>query len=121
MVVAYGVGVDAFTKLSATMSSPAKPRNLADVPAGRQERGLRGMRLVTSDAHAGLKTVIGAELTEASWRRRKVHFMRDVLAHVPGDTRAAAFPSTTGGHSSFAFSLTACAGGDLRPRTPRPA
>src|SRR6202521_3352202 len=42
-------------------------------------RGLRGVKLVISDAHEGLKTA--AKVLHASWPRCRVHFMRNVLAH----------------------------------------
>ena len=43
-------------------------------------RGLRGVKLVISDAHEGLKTAI-AKVLNASWQRCRIHFMRNVLAH----------------------------------------
>jgi putative transposase len=43
-------------------------------------RGLRGVKLVISDAHEGLKTAV-ARVLHASWQRCRVHFMRNVLAH----------------------------------------
>ncbi len=46
-------------------------------------RGLSGVRLVTSDAHRGLKGAIGAVLHGASWQRCRVHFMRNALSLVP--------------------------------------
>jgi putative transposase len=46
-------------------------------------RGLNGVKLVISDAHAGLKTAIGAVVQGASWQRCRVHFMRDALGLVP--------------------------------------
>jgi putative transposase len=46
-------------------------------------RGLRGVRLVTSDAHRGLKGAIEAVLVGASWQRCRVHFMRNALSLVP--------------------------------------
>jgi putative transposase len=46
-------------------------------------RGLAGVQLVISDAHAGLKAAIGAVLFGASWQRCRVHFLRNVLAQVP--------------------------------------
>jgi transposase-like protein len=46
-------------------------------------RGLNGVKLVTSDAHAGLKSAIGSVLQGASWQRCRVHFMRDALGLVP--------------------------------------
>ena len=44
-------------------------------------RGLRGVKLVVSDAHEGLKAAIAKVLTGAAWQRCRVHFMRNVLAH----------------------------------------
>jgi putative transposase len=46
-------------------------------------RGLHGVQLVISDAHAGLKHAIEAVLLGASWQRCRVHFLRNVLAQVP--------------------------------------
>jgi len=46
-------------------------------------RGLRGVRIVTSDAHEGLKKAISQVLTGAAWQRCRVHFMRNILAKVP--------------------------------------
>jgi putative transposase len=46
-------------------------------------RGLKGVQLVTSDAHEGLKKALGQVLAGASWQRCRVHFMRNLLAHVP--------------------------------------
>jgi putative transposase len=47
------------------------------------ERGLKGVRLVISDAHAGLTKAIGEIFLGTVWQRCKVHFMRNVLAPVP--------------------------------------
>jgi putative transposase len=46
-------------------------------------RGLSGVRLVTSDAHRGLKGAVEAVLQGASWQRCRVHFMRNALSLVP--------------------------------------
>ena len=43
-------------------------------------RGLRGVKLVISDAHEGLKAAI-TKVLNATWQRCRVHFMRNVLAH----------------------------------------
>ncbi|AVM72876.1 Transposase, Mutator family [Magnetospirillum gryphiswaldense MSR-1] len=40
----------------------------------------RGVKLVVSDAHEGLKAAI-AKVLNATWQRCRVHFMRNVLAH----------------------------------------
>ena len=45
-------------------------------------RGLSGVQLVISDAHQGLKNAIG-QVLGAQWQRCCVHFVRDMLGHVP--------------------------------------
>ncbi len=47
------------------------------------ERGLTGVRLVISDAHAGLVAAIREPLLGAAWQRCRVHFTRNALALVP--------------------------------------
>jgi putative transposase len=46
-------------------------------------RGLRGVRLVTSDSHLGLKQAVAEVLVGATWQRCRVHFVRNALATVP--------------------------------------
>ena len=43
-------------------------------------RGLRGVKLVISDAHEGIKAAV-SKLLCATWQRCRVHFMRNILAH----------------------------------------
>src|ERR1700710_1479831 len=43
-------------------------------------RGLRGVKLVVSDAHEGIKAAV-AKIMTATWQRCRVHFMRNALAH----------------------------------------
>jgi putative transposase len=45
-------------------------------------RGLRGVKLVISDAHEGLKAAI-RRVFGAGWQRCRVHWMRNALAYVP--------------------------------------
>jgi transposase-like protein len=47
------------------------------------ERGLHGMELITSDAHAGLKEARKACFPGVPWQRCRFHLMRNALAHVP--------------------------------------
>lgn len=47
------------------------------------DRGLKGVRLVVSDDHEGIKSAAAAELPGAEWQRCAVHFERNVLSHVP--------------------------------------
>ena len=43
-------------------------------------RGLRGVKLVISDAHESIKTAV-SKVLNATWQRCRVHFMRNALAH----------------------------------------
>src|SRR6187551_2418259 len=43
-------------------------------------RGLRGVKLVVSDGHEGIKAAV-AKVLNATWQRCRVHFMRNALAH----------------------------------------
>ena len=43
-------------------------------------RGLRGVKLVISDAHLGIKAAV-SKVMNATWQRCRVHFMRNALAH----------------------------------------
>jgi putative transposase len=81
VIVAVGVNTDGRREvLGMTVGhSEAEPfwveflRSLA-------RRGLRAVKLVTSDAHEGLKTAV-AKVLGATWQRCRVHFMRNALAY----------------------------------------
>src|SRR5260221_12931299 len=49
---------------------------------GLVKRGLKGVKLVISDAHDGLRLAI-TRVLGATWQRCRVHWMRNALAHVP--------------------------------------
>ena len=50
---------------------------------GLRARGLKGVELVISDAHPGLKDAISSVLRGAAWQRCRTHFMRNLLTQVP--------------------------------------
>ena len=96
VIVAVGVNTDGRREvLGMTVGhSEAEPfwveflRSLA-------RRGLRGVKLVISDAHQGLKNA-AARVLGATWQRCRVHTMRNLLAHAgrQGQRLAAAFIGT---------------------------
>ena len=47
------------------------------------ERGLHGVKLITSDAHAGLKEARQACFHGVPWQRCQFHLLRKALEHVP--------------------------------------
>jgi transposase-like protein len=55
---------------------------------GLKKRGLKDVWLCISDCHPGIKAAIGRCFLGASWQRCKVHFMRNILAHVPHKDKA---------------------------------
>ena len=48
-----------------------------------QERGLHGVRTVTSDDHKGLKAALAARLTGVKWQRCQFHLQRNASGYVP--------------------------------------
>jgi len=57
-------------RVATSETGPAWNEFFADLVA----RGLAGVRLVTSDAHAGLREAIAANLPGASWQRCRTHY-----------------------------------------------
>jgi putative transposase len=89
---------------------------------GLKDRGLTGVRLVISDAHAGLKASIPRVLAGAGWQRCKVHLMRNILGTVPAaskDMVAATVRTIFAQPSSEAWRCPA-ARGRADPRRPVP-
>jgi len=50
---------------------------------GLRHRGLKGVELVITDDHSGLKKAVAQILPEAAWQRCYVHFLRNALDHLP--------------------------------------
>ena len=58
-----------------------------DVFASLKTRGLTGVRLVTSDHHAGIIKAVKKHFQGASWQRCQVHFSRNACGLVPRSAR----------------------------------
>jgi len=85
-------------------------------------RGLRGVKLVVSDAHEGIKAAVSKVLS-ATWQRCRVHFMRNVLAHAGKSGRrvvsafiATAFAQQTPEAASTQWRAVA---DQIRPKVPK--
>ena len=48
-----------------------------------RQRGLKGVEMVVSDDHAGLRKAIAEVLPEAIWQRCYVHFLRNAVDYLP--------------------------------------
>jgi putative transposase len=84
VIVAYGVRADGVREVLGV--DVGLSEDVALWRAFLQEligRGVHGVQLVISDAHAGLKQAIREVFVGASWQRCRVHFLRNVLARVP--------------------------------------
>jgi transposase-like protein len=85
-------------------------------------RGLRGVKLVISDAHEGIKAAT-TKVLSAAWQRCRVHFMRNVLAHAGKSGRrivssfiATAFAQETPEAAKAQWRSVA---GQIRPKVPK--
>jgi transposase-like protein len=81
VIVAVGVNSDGRREVlgMTTGNSEAEPF-WVEFLRSLTRRGLRGVKLVVSDAHEGLKAAITRVLS-ATWQRCRVHFMRNAMAH----------------------------------------
>ncbi|NIK54814.1 IS256 family transposase [Kribbella shirazensis] len=66
-------------RVATSETGPAWNEFFADLVA----RGLAGVRLVTSDAHAGLREAIAANLPGASWQRCRTHYAANLMSICP--------------------------------------
>lgn len=84
VVVATAVNAEGYREVLGLSVGPAESEGFwAAFLRSLLARGLKGTRLVVSDAHEGLKKAIASVLTGAGWQRCRVHFMRNVLSQVP--------------------------------------
>lgn len=84
VVIAYGVTASGYREVvGIDIVDTESKESWTGMLRSLRKRGLSGTKLVISDAHEGLKGAIATVMTGASWQRCKVHFYRNVLAHVP--------------------------------------
>ncbi len=81
VIVAVGVNTDGRREVLGMDIGPSEAEPFwVDFLRKLARRGLRGVKLVISDAHEGLKAAI-TKVLSATWQRCRVHFMRNALAH----------------------------------------
>ncbi|GJD76320.1 IS256 family transposase [Methylobacterium goesingense] len=81
VIVAVGVNSDGRREVLGMDVGPSEAETFwTDFLRKLARRGLRGVKLVISDAHEGIKASV-AKVMNATWQRCRVHFMRNVLAH----------------------------------------
>src|SRR5207247_4851692 len=85
LVLAYGVHESGYREVIALDVGEAETEAFwRSFLRSLVKRGLNGVQLVISDAHAGLKNAIG-QVLGCPWQRCSVHFLREALGHVRKD------------------------------------
>ncbi|MGH7746678.1 MAG: IS256 family transposase [Candidatus Dormibacteria bacterium] len=81
VIIAVGVNTDGTREILGMAVGPSEAEPFwTEFLRSLSRRGLRGVKLVISDAHVGLKAAI-AKVFKATWQRCRVHFMRNALAY----------------------------------------
>ena len=81
VIVAVGANADGRREILGLDVGPSEAETFwTDFLRKLARRGLRGVKLVVSDAHEGIKAAVSKVLS-CTWQRCRVHFMRNVLAH----------------------------------------
>jgi putative transposase len=84
--VLVAIGIDPKGKrsiLGVSVSLSEAEAHWRDFLASLQARGLHGVELVVSDAHAGLKEALAARLTGVPRQRCQFHLIKNAMAFVP--------------------------------------
>ncbi len=87
VIVAVGANADGRREVLGMQVGPSEAETFwTDFLRGLARRGLRGVKLVISDAHEGIKAAV-SKVMNATWQRCRVHFMRNVSAHAGKSAR----------------------------------
>ena len=123
VIVAVGVNTDGRREVLGMDIGPSEAEPFwTEFLRKLARRGLRGVKLVISDAHEGLKAAI-SKILSATWQRCRVHFMRNALAHAGKSGRrvvsafvATAFAQDDAGAARQQWRRVA---DQLRPKVPK--
>lgn len=89
-MVAIGVNDDGCRKvIAAAEGFTESSERRRDFLSWLRSRGLRGVRVIVGDKATGMVGSIAEVFPDAAYRRRAVHFYRNVLARMPKSRRAA--------------------------------
>ena len=81
VIVAVGANTDGRREVLGLTVGPSEAETFwTEFLRSLARRGLRGVKLVVSDGHEGIKAAVSKVLC-ATWQRCRVHFMRNVMAH----------------------------------------
>ncbi|WBS03007.1 IS256 family transposase [Pseudoduganella sp. SL102] len=89
VIIAVAVNTDGVREILGVATGPSEAEPFwTDFLRGLTRRGLRGVKLVISDAHEGLKAA-ASKVLKTSWQRCRAHFIRNALAHAGKGQRQA--------------------------------
>jgi transposase-like protein len=84
VLIAIGIDLDGRRQiLGVAMANRESASSWKEFLLSLQERGLKGVELVVSDDHSGLRKAIAEVLSGTIWQRCYVHFLRNCLDHLP--------------------------------------
>jgi transposase-like protein len=123
VIVAVGVNADGRREVLGMDIGPSEAETFWTAFLRKlARRGLRGVKLVVSDAHEGIKATV-SKILNATWQRCRVHFMRNALAHAGRSGRrvvsafiATAFAQDDAGQATAQWRRVA---DQLRPKVPK--
>jgi transposase-like protein len=123
VIVAVGVNGDGRREILGLSIGPSEAETFwTGFLRSLTRRGLRGVKLVVSDAHEGIKAAV-SKVLNATWQRCRVHFMRNVLAHAGKSGRrvVSAFIGTAFAQDDASTASTQWrqVADQLRPRLPK--
>jgi transposase-like protein len=123
VTIAVGVNADGRREILGLSIGPSEAETFwTGFLRALTRRGLRGVKLVISDAHEGLKAAISKVLS-ATWQRCRVHFMRNALAHAGKSGRrvVSAFIATAFAQDDATTAKTQwrAVSDQLRPKLPK--
>ena len=124
VIIAVGANSDggarfwAWTSVACRRRPPSGSSSCSSSP----RRGLRGVKLVISDAHEGIKAAV-SRVFSATWQTCCVHFMRNALVHAGKIQRrvVSAFVGTAFAQDDVAAARAQWrqVANQLRPRVPK--
>jgi transposase-like protein len=122
-ILAVGVNADGRREVLGLAVGPSEAETFwTEFLRSLARRGLRGVKLVVSDAHEGIKAAVG-KVMSCTWQRCRVHFMRNVMAHAGKSGRAmvGAFIGTAFAQDDAAAAKVQWRGvaDQLRPKLPK--
>jgi transposase-like protein len=87
VTIAVGVNTDGRREVLGMSIGPSEAETFwTEFLRDLVRRGLRGVKLVISDAHEGIKAAT-ARVLSTTWQRCRVHFQRNALAHAGKSSR----------------------------------